>query len=210
MEKKASTVSHMPRSVSFLAVRVGRGMSLLVRNLFRSPWAQGTAALSLVLLSSHIWGATYTINVTISSPTLAGDFIASATSQYAGVLKPSPYFANTWSLIVSSKTMNYVPPVISSPIPTATAVDQCMAYGFGTGMDAERYQATNTLQSMQYVDYSSRTCGGYKITPTTSTVNISSNTALGLCLGVYNVIISTLQQRWGYVYEYPTGTKVAP
>lgn len=158
-----------------------------------------------------VWGQT-AVNVTFSSVTsqsLQQEFISGTTSQYLSTVSQSPFFANTYSLVIRGKNPAYVPPVVSSPIATATAVDALLAYGVGNGMDIERAQVVNLIYGTQGAEYANGTCGGNKIVSSTATVSISTTTAFHQCLSAYNLMVSTISQRWGYVYDQ-TGTKVGP
>lgn len=162
-----------------------------------------------------LWGASAgqaTVNVTFSTAVPANfqqEFIANTTGQYLSTLVPNPYFSNTYALMIRGKNPTYVPPVVSSPVYTATAVDQLISYGFGNGMDTERFQDVGLIWGVQASEAMHGTCGGEFVGFDPNAVFISTTTAFLQCLNAYNVMVSTIQERWGYLYD-PNGNKVAP
>lgn len=151
------------------------------------------------------------INVSFSTgaPTsIQKDFIASTTGQYLSTITASPYFPNTYSVIIDGKRPGYEPPIISSPILTSTAVDQCMAYGFGQGMDSERFYNKQLIQDLQSKDVLKGTCGFQPVALSTKTVSVSTGSCTSSCWQVYNVIVSTIEERWSYIFN-STGGVVA-
>lgn len=166
------------------------------------------------LLASELNAAVNVYINTSAPPTLQADFIAAVTSQYNATVVKSPYFANTYSITINSKK-------VPSPC-TGTApcnLDKNVAlmvanstktyeYGFANGMDEERLQNVYEIHYLQGVDYAKKTCGGVPLAPT-STVSVSTGTCHNACLNAYNVIVSTINQRWGYVFD-ATGKIVSP
>jgi|GEM_PF-3377584 len=136
--------------------------------------------------------ATVNVYFSTSAATLESEFIASATAQYKATLVKSPFFANTFALTVLGKNTNYSPPIISSPIANATAVDRCMTYGFVMGMEEERYSNLQLINFYKVDASSTNTCGGYKTNQTGT-----ANAFLEGCLTGYDVIKSTITQRGG-------------
>lgn len=152
------------------------------------------------------------VNVSFSSyvpNSVQAEFISSTTGQFLSTVTPNPYFQNTFSLVISGKNPAYQPPIISSPILTATAVDECQAYGFGQGLDTERWYNQQLIYQLQGADYAKKTCGFQPVAPSTAAISVSTQACASACYGVYNVIASSINQRWGYVYS-PTGVQVAP
>lgn len=151
------------------------------------------------------------VNVSFSTAapkSIQQEFIASTTGFYLSTVTKSPYFADTYSLTIHGKNPNYQPPAVSSPILTATAFEACAAYGVGNGMDYERYANTQLIYALQGQDFAKGTCGFQTISASPQTVSVSTNSCALSCLGVYNVIISTISQRWGYIFN-STGGVVA-
>ena len=133
------------------------------------------------------------VNVYFSSSAtnIQAEFIATATTQYVANVTQSPYFAGTYSMTISGKR-SYTPPVVSSPIADATAVDRCMTYGYVFGMENERADSMSLINWLS-VDSSSRTsCNGYKTNQTTP-----ANAFLQGCLTAYNVVASSISERNG-------------
>lgn len=166
---------------------------------------------ALCAIASIGYTANAAINVSFSTgaPTsIQKDFIASTTQQYLSTVTASPYFPNTYSVIIDGKRPDYQPPIISSPILTSTAVDQCMAYGFGQGMDSERFYNKQLIQGLQSKDVLKGTCGFQTVALSTKTVSVSTGSCTSSCWQVYDVIVSTIQERWGYIFT-STGGVVA-
>lgn len=98
------------------------------------------------------------VNVDLAKGTplsLQDDFIANATNQYLATVTKSPYFANTYSLLISGKKL-YIPPIVSSPIYTSTAVDALLANGWGLGQLSERDMDLNAIEHFS-INCSSKT-----------------------------------------------------
>lgn len=166
-----------------------------MRKSFKS--AARTFFLSWVLGASLGQAA---INVTFSTSVPQGlqqEFIANVTSQYLSKVVSNPYFKDTYSLTILGKNQAYQPPAVSSPILTATAVDQCQAYGFGAGLDSERWYNQQLIYQLQGQDFANGTCGFKPV----------SLSCADACWSVYNVIVSTIQERWGYLYD-PKGVQL--
>lgn len=162
-----------------------------------------------LLLYKDGWAA---VNVSFSSTTpqaVQQEFISATTGQYLSSLNANPFFPNTYSIVITGKRPGYQPPEVSSPIATATAVDELLAFGFGNGMDVERYQGVQLIRNLQGGDAANGTCAGDAIGFSPDEVTVSTATAFSQCMNIYNMVISTISQRWGYIYD-PSGNKVGP
>lgn len=142
------------------------------------------------------------VYLTPASPaSLQADFIANATTQYNATLVASPYFPGTFTLNLISKKV-VAPPTTQLPCDLDKNLALLVAnstktydYGFSAGMDSERYQDVQWLYGMQGQDYIAGTCAGMPMVATSTT------SCENACLSAYNVIVSTIQQRWGYVFD---------
>jgi hypothetical protein len=109
------------------------------------------------------------------------ELIAYATTYYNGALSASSVFPGNMYFKIQGRRTS-LPPV-EKPILTSTAFDSCIAYGFANGLDEERRQDLNLIRSLQAGDTT------YWQT--------------------YSVVISTIGQRYGYVFT-STGGIVNP
>lgn len=150
-----------------------------------------------------------------ASLTLQDEFIRSATNQYNGVLVKSPYNPNTYTFTISSKKPVGVPP----PPPPAVAIpctldeslvemraiaQETFPYAVSNGMDVERSANVQQIYGLQSLDAVNKTCGGVPVSILTS-----STTILSACVQTYNVVASSISERWGYVFT-PDGKRVIP
>jgi hypothetical protein len=144
------------------------------------------AIIALVFAASFGNGA---VNVSFSSSDslLQQEFISNTTNQYKATLTASPYFANTFSIVISSRTPSSQAPQIEDSV-----IDQCMAYGMGDGMDYERYENIRLIKHAR--EY-------WRVFDSTGCVDS--------CYAMIDGIIKTLSDRWGYIYD-PSGVKVSP
>jgi hypothetical protein len=126
--------------------------------------------------------------------TLQQEFISGTTAQYLSTLTKSPYFSDTYSLVIKGKNPEYEPP--PDPIGTATAMDECFAHGFVFGMEDERDDDLNIISGLKDNLLVTRTCGGL-ISGTT----VATDAFLDGCWSAYSVATSTITQRNGL---YPT------
>jgi hypothetical protein len=140
------------------------------------------------------------VNV-FGTPDLQREFIAVTTSYFEAIITPSPYFPGTYTLTLTNKITK-----VEQPIQTGTAFGECIAYGFGNGMETEREQDIDLIWSVHARDAWDGTCAGYAL-PATPT--ISTSTCQGFCMNTYGVVVSTISQRWGYVFS-STGARVYP
>lgn len=135
------------------------------------------------------------LNIFLSTAAPSGllaDLLANLTSQYVATAVPTPYFAGSYNVTLFKKNPNYLPPQISSPILTSTAVDECFAHGFVFGMEDERKDDLRILAGLQEDIFLTDTCGGL-ISGATMTADIF----LEGCRTAYNVAKSTITQRDG-------------
>lgn len=176
--------------------------------------------IGLTLLGSAKAIATVNVSFTSQAQTLQNEFIANATSQYLGTLVPSPYFAGTYTLTISGKNPAYQPncpacPACPPPSSNCTLTQQQVddliyvstttyPQGFANGMDAERCQNVKSLWNTWSIDMASGTCAGQYIPPTASSQAIQ-----GICSQAFQVMISTVSQRWNYIYD-TSGACIAP
>lgn len=123
--------------------------------------------------------------VVINIPTaLQGDFIASTTAQWNATITQGSFAGNKTITIISKKVVTQPPPgecsvTISDLREMAKSnFDECMSYGVGNGMDYERYANIQQINGLQAQDPAGETCAQS-----------------------YNVIVSTINQRWSYVYD---------
>lgn len=167
--------------------------------------------LLFLFIAAPIGAISYTLSVQFSTsavqPQTQQDLIASITSQYQTTIRKSTVGSDTYTLTLFGPNPSYAPPAISSPILTSTAFDSCLAHGFGDGMEEERSQDIQLIYGVQGVDWANQTCGGQRIqtllttsTPSVVTPFLSSSTCVNYCVQSYNVIASTIAQRWGFVY----------
>lgn len=163
-----------------------------MRQLFR----YALKAAAVVCAVSQLGIAAVNVSFSSSAAALQDEFIKGATSQYVGMLTKSAFFANTYSFVITGKNPGYQPPAVSSPIATATAVDALLAYGVGNGMDYERYANIQQVWGLQAQEGLGGTCGGIPVGVLKSTTSI-----LGACIQAYNLVTSTISQRWNYIYD---------
>lgn len=134
---------------------------------------------------------TVTVSTTVTNPTkMQSDFIAATTNQWESVIKPG-LFVGDFKITISTPKA-YTPPVVSSPILTWTAVDECFALGYAFGMEGERTDDLNLIDGLRDNVLMTDTCGGL-ITGTT----VAADAYLDGCWTGYNIATSTISQRDG-------------
>ncbi len=163
------------------------------------------ACAGLVVAVSEGQGAvTVSISSTVTNPTQAQtDFVAFTTTYFFATSKPGLFPGD---IKISLGLPKAVPPpiVVSSPIATATAFQECMTYGVGNGMDIERYANIQQIWGIQAQEALGQTCGGVPIGILKSTTSV-----LNACIQAYNIATSTISERWGNIYD-SKGNIVAP
>lgn len=118
-------------------------------------------------------------------------FITNATTYFNASLFVNPFASNTYSITLFGK---------GQPVTVlGNSEDECLAMGFGSGMDGERYEDMTILQSFQNTDISSKTCAG---------VVVSSTTYLS-CQLIYNLVGNAIMKRWNAIYS-SSGSVIAP
>lgn len=130
--------------------------------------------------------------VTVSFPNaqIQTDFIAFTTTYWNATVKPG-LFAGDYKLAVSSQ-MAGVPVLVSSPIATATAFDECYVYGFGLGMDVERRTNLSIIDTLKQNVVANGNCGGLSM----NTTNFALQNAYTQgCYTAANLIGSTITLR---------------
>jgi hypothetical protein len=130
--------------------------------------------------------------VTVSFPSsqIQTDFIAFTTTYWNATVKPG-LFAGDYKLAVSSQ-MAGVPVLVSSPIATATAFDECYVYGFGLGMDVERRTNLSIIDTLKQNVVANGNCGGLSM----NTTNFALQNAYTQgCYTAANLIGSTITLR---------------
>jgi len=118
------------------------------------------------------------------------DFIAFTTTYWNVTVKPG-LFAGDYKLAVSSRTSG-VPVLVSSPIATATAFDECYVYGFGLGMDVERRTNLSIIDQLKQSVVANGNCGGLSMNTTNFTLQ---NAYTQGCYTAANLIFSTITVR---------------
>lgn len=185
-------IYRLPATISLLAYRVYEKISVSLRFLHVRMGKTAMVATVLYAFSGvACFGAGTTVNVYLPDAKLQADFIANATTYYKGTITKSPFFAGTYTITITTKNVTG-PVVVSSPILTGTAFQECIVYGFANGMDYERQENLSIAQSFQDQIVSSQTCGGF----------ISSTPAelqpfLRGCSTAYDVFKSTVTRKMG-------------
>ena len=185
MNDKIDT-SNVLRTVPFLACRWVQNGRL---SLWPFAWpARFAASLLLVLaISEHAKAG-----VSVALPqALQADFIAQTTAQWNAEVKPG-LFSSDAKLVITSKKDTPIP----QPIMTASAMDACLAHGVGDGMEFEREADVDLIYGVQAGDALNRKCGGISVDLLTSTT-----TVMGACLQTYHNAASTINVRWGQVFD---------
>lgn len=158
--------------------------------------------LALILSIFLVSGGHAAVSISIPSA-IQGEFISNATNQYNATITPG-LFAGDYRITITSKKTSTPPPPPPLVINNASAFEALMAYGVGNGMEYEREDDINLIYGEQAREALGRTCGGFPISTLTSTT-----TVLNACVQAYNVMVSTISQRWGMVFN-STGGVVAP
>lgn len=145
------------------------------------------AVVAILLFPCLSWAG-----VTVSFPNtqIQTDFIAFTTTYWNATVKPG-LFAGDYKLAVSSRTSG-VPVIVSSPIATATAFDQCYSYGFAFGMDDERRANLTIIDTLKQNVVANGNCGGLSM----NTTNFALQNAYTQgCYTAANLIGSTITLR---------------
>lgn len=130
------------------------------------------------------------VSVSFPNAQIQTDFIAFTTTYWNATVKPG-LFAGDYKLAVSSQ-MAGVPVIVSSPIATATAFDQCYSYGFAFGMDDERRANLSIIDQLKQSVSNTGTCGGLSM----NTTNFALQNAYTQgCYTAANLIGSTITLR---------------
>lgn len=127
----------------------GLPMKRIESLFFKMSWL---TILSLCFIAPAVQA---TVNVTFTAtagPFTQNQFIADTTTQYSATVTPSPYFANTYSVVVSSRNATQSP-VSPGPLVTLdTLVDKqtristwTFVQGMADGMGVERYNDLTIL-----------------------------------------------------------------
>ena len=166
-----------------------------------------------------------TLNVylsTTATPSLQSTFMADATNQYEGILKPGLFYGS-WSLTISSKK-----PSFPLPSPVVVTLDtianklitissDTYLYGFANGMVRERADDYNLVIGALIADEELGTVGGVPLSSTqTYTVVVSTNpyieqdmvllsttSAIQNSWNVYRKVFSLLKERADGVQQIP-------
>ena len=115
----------------------------------------GVLLFGLLTGPSHFTGraeaANSTVNVTVPQE-LALQLIASTTAQYLGILKPSAFFPNTYSLTITGKNPAYEPPLPPQTVGAPQLLSALVAvstgnyvYGWASGMEYGRVIDMNAI-----------------------------------------------------------------
>lgn len=140
------------------------------------------------------WGANYTVNVYSPTPDLQKQFIADTTNQYQATVATSPYFANTYTLTLSSRNILSVPSKVL--LDTATfsgwmdkavlVSSQSYVNGWANGANYERYQELVMIGNIYNLCFSSSAL---------QVPQFSSSTCMlittGISQAIYNMNFST-------------------
>lgn len=139
-------------------------------------------------------GASAAVNVFFSAEkaSLQNEFIAATTNQYEATVKTG-LFSNSVTVTITGKR-NYTPPVVSSPIATVTAFDECFVYGYAFGMEGERKDNLKLISGLKDDLLSTKTCGGM-----VSISTVPANAFLDGCWIAYGIATSTITQRDGMI-----------
>lgn len=146
-------------------------------------------------------GASYTLNVSLSTSAANPSALQQAllsdltTGPYLGIAKPSPFFANTYSVTLNGKNPNYLSPSGSTANLTmdgllrrleSTTTDYFL-YGYLTGMQNERQ---NDLYIM----------GGYGLNCSTPTAFVRQSTTtawnVAQCMDAINTVYRAIYQQY--------------
>lgn len=130
--------------------------------------------------------------VTVSFPNtqIQTDFIAFTTTYFNTTVKPG-LFSGDYKLTVSSRTSG-VPVLVSSPILTNTAFQECYVYGFAFGMDEERRENLKIIDTLKNNVAQTGTCGGLSLNTTNFALQ---NAYTGGCYAAFNQATSTITVR---------------
>ncbi len=120
------------------------GLFMRILRLCKRQAANACAVSALLCLAPSVWAANTTVNVYVPAD-ISADLIASTTAQFLGVLKPSAFLPNTFSLTISGRNPNYKP----QPAETASVKDllntivtistATYPYGWADGMEYGRW-----------------------------------------------------------------------
>lgn len=130
--------------------------------------------------------------VTVSFPSsqIQTDFIAFTTTYWTATVKPG-LFPGDYKIAVSSRTSG-VPVLVSSPILTNTAFQECYVYGFAFGMDEERRENLKIIDTLKTNVAQAGTCGGLSLNTTNFALQ---NAYTGGCYAAFNQAASTITVR---------------
>lgn len=189
-----SDISGVFGALSLLAQQGVRRLHVLMReNVW--PKKQWAAYLLFVFLFPNQSQA----GVSVSIPTaLQTDFIATTTAQWNASITTG-LFPGDYKITIASKKAG-TPPTTPAPVETATALEACLAHGAADGMDIERGANIDTIFGLQAQDALSNRCGGIPVAQLTST-----STIMAACMQTYNIAVSTISLRWGYVFTSTGG-----
>jgi hypothetical protein len=181
---------------------------MLITNRKRSAWRWKArrVALALVFALSVLMSPNLSAAVTVSfsgtaPASLQTEFIASATNQYVAVISPG-FFGDTKLSLSAKRPATPCPPAkcpcdldkdLALLVATSTMT---YVYGFADGMDTERYQDVQEIYGVYSREVIGKTCGGLSADLLTSTA-----TAHNACMQAYMVAVSTINQRWGYIFD---------
>jgi len=176
--------SSMRTSLSLLVLRSWQRLQMSLREIFLQP---KSAFLLLVLLGGSAHAASYTVTVYLPTAQMQSDFIAATTTQYIATFKDGLFGKN---VTITDKNGSYIPPVVSSPIATNTAFQECMTHGFAWGMETERTEDLRTIKSFRDELIATGNCGGMVSASTIPVVAYRDG-----CHVAYNIITSTITQK---------------